>query len=85
MNINLHIDRLIIDGLGIQPHQRDELKAAVTAAIREQLVAQGNGFSARSAVQQYSVNAGSIAIADNPNAESLGHQIGHAVGGGICK
>lgn len=83
MNINLHIERLIVDDFGIQPQQRDELKAAVVAALRQQLVSQGIGASLHPETSRSSVNAGSISVESSKGLESLGQRIGHAVVGGI--
>ena len=33
MNINLHIERLILDGLPIEPRQRAQVQAAVEAEL----------------------------------------------------
>ncbi len=85
MNINLHIERLIVDDFGIQPQQRDELKAAIVAALKQQLVAQGTALSRQPHTRRSSVNAGLIAIENNERAESLGQQIGNAVYRGIGK
>ncbi|MGO1500975.1 MAG: hypothetical protein ACTHWH_06785 [Marinobacter sp.] len=85
MNINLHIERLIVDDIDIQPQQRGELKAAVTAALRQQLVSQGTAFSTQSHTSFSSVNAGSISLPTSPGTESLGQQIGHAIYRGIDK
>lgn len=83
MNINLHIERLIVDDFDIQPQQKDELKAAVVAALRLQLVAQGVGFGAPSGACRSSVSGGSIAIDNSEGLGDLGQQIGNAVYQGI--
>jgi len=83
VNINLHIERLIVDDLGIQPQQRDELKAAVAAAIRRQIVSQGIGSTMQAETSRSSVSGGSFSIENNPSIESLGQQIAQSVYGGI--
>jgi hypothetical protein len=83
MKINLHIERLIMNDIGVQPQQTSQLKAAVAAAMSQQLAAQGLGFTTQSTIHRRSAKAGSIAIENNQGVESLGHQIGHAVYGSI--
>ncbi len=83
MNINLHIERLILEGIDLQPEHKNALKAAVESVLGQQLSSQGVGSRMQIETSRSSVNAGSIAIADSPNAEGLGQQIGHAVCGGI--
>ncbi|OEY66753.1 hypothetical protein [Marinobacter sp. X15-166B] len=83
MNINLHIERLIVDDVGIQPQQSDALTAAVVAALRQQIVAQGVGPGMLSGESRAAVSGGSIAMQHSEGVASLGRQIGDAVYRGI--
>ncbi len=85
MNVNLHIERLVLEGVDIQPQQRDALKAAVELALRQQLVSQGVGSGMLPEASSASVRGGSVSIENSQGMESLGQQIGHAVYRGIGK
>ena len=85
MKINLHIDRLVLDGLPIDRHQGPLVKAAVEAELSRLLTANGlaNSFLAGGATP--SVPAPGIEMSNDRNAARLGQQIGSAIYGGIGK
>ena len=85
MNINLHIDRLVLDGVSVAPHQRADLKAAVEVALRQQLANQGIGSAMQMNSHHRLVSGGSISVENSHKPVSLGQQIGNAVYGGIGK
>ncbi|PTR05763.1 hypothetical protein C8R32_1169 [Nitrosospira sp. Nsp5] len=89
MNIRLHIERLVFDGVLIPPDQRPYLQAAIEAELTRLLSARGiaGGINARLYVgaSLYSVNAGQIEISSGRNPAELGRQIAVAVYGGIEK
>lgn len=83
MNINLHIDRLILDGLPIPHSQRPLLQAAVEAELTRLLTTEGlsphliNG----GAIPQ--ISASDLQLNPNSNPTQLGQQIAQSVYGGI--
>lgn len=83
MNINLHIERLVLNGLEIPPEQRPVLQAAVETEL-SRLLTEG-GLSPRLAqgiaVPRLSVQDIQTTRANNPT--QLGHQIAQSVYGGI--
>lgn len=83
MKINLHIERLIVDDVGISPQQSSALKAAVESALRQQLLNQGINTTAQQGVNRATVAGGSIAIDNSQGTDHLGQQIGQAVYQGI--
>lgn len=85
MNINLHIERLILDETDIEPHQKKALKAAIEAVLKHQLTHHGVGSTMQSHHNRLSVKGGSISIEKNRKPASLGKQIGNAVYQGIGK
>lgn len=85
MNINLHIERLVLDGVSVKPHQRAELKAAVESELSHLLVSNGVGSGVQSNSNRRSVRGGSISIENIRKPASLGQQIGNAVYKGIRK
>ena len=85
MNVNLHIDRLVLEGVSVEPRQRTELKAAVESELRQQLTNQGIGSMLQSSNNQQSIRGGSISVENISKAASLGQQIGNAIYRGIGK
>ena len=85
MNLNLHIERLVIDGIGIDPRQVDNLKSAVQSVLARRLQIHGLGSAMQPHRKQQPVNGGSISISNNPEPERLGQQIGDAVFRGLSQ
>ena len=83
MNINIHIERLVLDGVGISPSQRPLVKAAVEAELGR-LLADGGlapDLLAGGAVPR--VQGSTIKLQPESNPSQLGQQIAQAVYGGI--
>ncbi len=85
MKVNLHIERLVLDGVGIEPHQRAGLKAAVEAELAGALTRNGIGSGLEDRGSIRSVRANSITVGEHNEPSRLGRQIGQAVYGGIGK
>jgi hypothetical protein len=85
MNINLHIERLVLDGLPIEHRHGPLVKAAVEAELSRLLTADGLAGNLMSGGAISSVPVPNIQVADNSNPKQLGQQIGRAVYGGIGK
>lgn len=83
MNINLHIERLVVDGLPLEQRQGPLLRAAVQQELTH-LLADGHlvaqlGAGGASAF----VNGGSMPLTERPSPGRLGEQIAAAVYGGL--
>jgi len=85
MDINLHIECLVLDGVGVEPQQKYALKAAVESALSQQLVSQGIGSGMRLEASRSSVRADSVSIESSQKTSSLGQQIGQAIYRGVRK
>lgn len=83
MNINLHIERLVLTNVDVQEHQRCDLKAAVESTLKQQLVSHGIGSIAQSNNYRQSGRRPTVSIAIDHKPTSLGQQIGNAVYRGI--
>ena len=82
MNINLHIDRLVLEGVNIAPGQRHLLQASVEAELAR-LLSGGvlaPGFAEGTNLSRVSANG--IELTGNKPAQ-LGRQIAESVYGGI--
>ena len=84
MNINVHIERLILDGLPVARHQAPLIQTAVEAELARLLVADGLAPSLKAGGGATpSVNAPSIQFTSASSPTQLGQQIARAVYGGI--
>lgn len=85
MNIYMHVERLVLDGISIHANQGSILKATVESELKELLVLDGIPSRIHSGVLTHAIRGGTIYIEANPQPLSLGQQIARAVYGGIGK
>jgi hypothetical protein len=85
MNINMHIERLIIDGVDIRPNQKKELLLVLEATLKQQLLYQGVNSEMISNHNRNSVTGGAITFGASPDTVNFGQLIGKAVYRGIGK
>ena len=83
MNISLHIDRLILDGISISHAQRPLLQAAVEAELGRLLTEGGMGAEWQSGGAVPSVSTPAIQLSPEGNPTQWGHQIAQSVYRGI--
>ena len=83
MNINLHIERLILDGLPIDARQRAEVQAAIEAELARLLMQNGLKAGLLAGGAMPSLRAEAIQLMRENNAAQLGAQIAQSVYGGI--
>lgn len=85
MKINLHIDRLILDGIDLDAAQRPVLQAAVEAELGRLLAEGGVGADLAGGGAVPSVRAAGFEMGGEGNPRQLGAQIARSVYGGIGK
>jgi hypothetical protein len=85
VNINLHIERLVLDGLNIGPGQRALVKSAVEAELSRLLTERGLSPGLQGGGAIACLRANPVQISGNTNPSGLGEQIAGAVYGGIGK
>ncbi len=83
MNINLHIERLVLDGIELERGQESLLQAAVEAELSRMLSADGLSTHLTSGGAMPRLQAGDIRLSGGGNSQQLGQQIARAVYGGI--
>lgn len=83
MNIELHIERLILDGLAIEPGQHADIQTAVEDELTRLLVANGVRADLRSGGAIPSLRGAAINVTNEIKAIHLGSQIAQSVHGGI--
>lgn len=85
MNINLHIERLVLDGLAVEPQQQAALKAALEAELAGSLAQNGIASSLQGGGSFAAVQAAAINVGERNEPARLGQQIAQAVYGGISR
>ena len=85
MNINLHIERLILDGLPITPSQGPVVQAAVEAELTRLLTENGLAASLQTDLAVPSVRANGIQLTAGSNPAQMGTQIAQSVYSGMMK
>ena len=85
MNISLHIERLILDGLPVGSEQGARVQAAVEGELARLLAAGGLAPSLQAGGAVPSVQGSAIKLSGENNSAQLGQQIAQAVYQGIGK
>jgi len=85
MNVNLHIERLILDGIDVEPAHRPILQAALERELGRLIARGGVGPDLAAGGAVPSVRAGGFEMNAEKNPRQLGRQIARAVYGGIGK
>ncbi len=83
MNIQLHIERIVLDGLQVAPRDRANLQAAVEAELTRLLAAGGLRSELLSGGAMRSLSGGEIQVKNNMSPLHLGNRIAQAVHGGV--
>jgi hypothetical protein len=82
MNVYLHIERLILEGIDLPHRRRPDLQAAVTSELSRLLAEQGLEANFRTGGAVPGLPAQTISFT-NHNPAGLGRQIARAVYGGF--
>ncbi len=85
MNINLHIERLILDGLPLEPNQGTLVQRAVEAELARLLAVDGLSPSLLDGGALPQVSVSTIQLTSSNDSTELGRQIAQSVYGGIGK
>lgn len=92
MNVRLHIERLVLEGISVAPDQRSLLQSAIEQELTRLLSAggsEGTGVGINAELQNggslYSVRANQIDISSDSGPTEIGRQIAGAVYGGIAR
>lgn len=82
-NINIYIERLILDGISVPHAQRPLLQAAVEAELARLLAVDGLSSPLQADSVLPRISAGDIQLNSDNNPTQLGQQIAQAVYRGI--
>jgi hypothetical protein len=83
VNIRVHVEHLVLDGIEVPPHQRPVLQAAVETELGRLLAEGGLNPALRGGGAVPSLRAGGIQLSAEGDAAGLGRQIAAAAYGGI--
>lgn len=83
MNINLHIERIVLEGLTVAADQGAAVQAAIEAELTSLLAENGLASSLMSGGATPRIAAGEIQVSGESGPRQLGQQIARAVYGGI--
>ena len=83
MKINVQIERLILDGIHVAPHERPLLQAAVEGELGRLMLAGGLSPELAAGVAVPSVNVAGMPMSGDVGPARLGEQIARVVYGGI--
>ena len=82
MNISLHIERLVLDGVNIAPEQRHLLQASVETELTRLLTDRGLSSSLAQGIALPRLSTSGMQLTSN-NPTRIGQQIAQSVYGGI--
>lgn len=85
MNVHVYIERLILDGISLDPGEGARVKVAVEGELSRLLRSGSLASSLQSSGALPSVRAASIQVSGDGNTSQLGKQIARSVYGGICE
>ena len=83
MDINVHVERLILEGVDVPRAQRPLLQAAVEAELGRLLTAEGLGSELMAGGALPRVSGGDVQLTGEGDPTRLGQRIGRAVYGGL--
>ena len=84
MNVNLHIERLILDGVSVESRHRSKLQASIETELGR-LLAQGDFPRDRSGGAVRSLRANAIQLTSQSDPIRLGRQIAGSIYASIGK
>ncbi|MFA6162542.1 MAG: hypothetical protein WC685_03825 [Methylobacter sp.] len=83
MNINLHIERLVLDGVNIAPGQKHLLQSIITTELTQLLTESGLSSSLSEGINLPRVSTNDIQLTSGNKPIQLGQRIAQSVYGGI--
>lgn len=83
MKINVHIERLILQGLPTTAQQGAQVQRALERELTRLLAASGLSHELRGGIAVPSLPAAGIAVARDNHPARLGHEVARAVHGAI--
>ena len=79
MNINLHIERVVLDGVSVPDHQRPLFQSAVESELTRLIAADGLSVRLLAGGAVPSVPTGALQVARESDPGQLGQQVARTV------
>jgi hypothetical protein len=84
MNIKLHIERLVLDGLRMAPHDSAQVQAAVEAELVRLLSESGIPAGLQAGFSQARIPAPVVQLNSLPHAREIGAQVSKGIYGAFA-
>jgi hypothetical protein len=84
MSIRIHIERLILDGLPVQPRDGALFQAAVEAELSRLVTLSGIPSDFQTGGNQARIDAPALQLMSSPDAKVLGAQVGEGIYGAFA-
>jgi hypothetical protein len=85
MNINLHIDRLVLDGISVESHQQAMFKANLETELGRLLAQNGIAADLQNGGAFNAIRTDSIDVGEKNEPSHLGRQIARSVYVGVSR
>lgn len=79
MNVNVQIERIVLEGVSVQYHQQPLLQEAVRTELRHLLITNGLGNDLLKGGAVSHISTGAIQLTDKNNPTHLGQEIARAL------
>ena len=83
MKINLHIERVVLEGIAIEPHEQSVLMATIETELGRLLAQNGIESDLQNGGASNAIRTSSIDIGEKDKPAHLGRHIARSVYGGI--
>ena len=84
MNVNLHIEKLILDGIDLSPQERSQLDIAMRAELTRLIAAEGINSSLQGGGTYDRLAAGNVQFSPGQSPDVMGQHIAQSVYRGIA-
>ncbi|MEL6763682.1 MAG: hypothetical protein AAFO87_08470 [Cyanobacteria bacterium J06607_6] len=83
MNVNLHIEELVLDGINLSPRQRSQLSAALQAELTRLIATEGMSPSLQLGGWRDRLSASNLQLSPDQSPTAMGHHIAQSIYGGL--
>ncbi len=81
--INIHIDRIVLDGISLSSSRQPQFRAAVESELQQLFIEKGITGGLQDGGELPQVSGGDIQVSGESNPNHLGQQVAHAAYKGI--
>jgi hypothetical protein len=85
MKINLHIERIVLDGLPVTPAEQARVRASIESELKRLLIADRSATNLQSGGAVPRITAPSLRFTTTDLPDALGRGIARSIHGGLSK